>query len=243
MRLSKKKILYSLLGLALLGVLWFVGSGYLFYGSPFGYRAEAIEAWVIDTDTKKPLQGVIVTANWQLEGGWEGHYPMGQLRVMETVTDKAGRFSFPAWGPKRPKKGTLKSKDPQLLFFKPNYKFLGLRNAFRKARDWQPVRRSDWHGKTIELKKFNGSTVEYARNFEQLNHELEFATRQPKDCNWKDIPRTIRAMRDESKSLQEKGMRNVYSIDWHLILNDENFVKRGGAKCGSPKEFFQNYQQ
>ncbi len=243
MKLSKKKILISLLGLALLGVLWFVVSGYLFYGSPFGYRAEAIEAWVIDADTKKPLEGVIVTANWQLEGGWEGHYPMGQLRVMETVTDKKGRFSFPAWGPSRPKKGYLQNSDPQLLLFRSGYKPLAMANQFRERMFRAPVRRSDWHGKTIELKKFNGSTVEYARNFEQLNHELEFATRQPKDCNWKDIPRAIVAMRDESKSLQEKGVRNVYSIDWHLILNDENFVKRGGARCGSPKEFFQNYQQ
>ncbi|MEN8107236.1 MAG: hypothetical protein ABFS22_04440, partial [Pseudomonadota bacterium] len=30
------------------------------------YSAESTEGWVIDADTKKPVEGVIVVANWQL---------------------------------------------------------------------------------------------------------------------------------------------------------------------------------
>ncbi|NIR44012.1 MAG: hypothetical protein GWN83_08465, partial [Gemmatimonadetes bacterium] len=53
---------------------------------PITYSAEEIEARVVDAGTKEPLEGVIVTANWQLVGGWEGHTPKGQMKVMETVT-------------------------------------------------------------------------------------------------------------------------------------------------------------
>lgn len=71
---------------------------------PSHYSAEAIEAKVIDADTKKPIEGVIVTASWQLLGGMEGSLPIGQMQVMETQTGSDGVFRFPAWGPlKRPK--------------------------------------------------------------------------------------------------------------------------------------------
>ena len=68
---------------------------------PLTYSAEAIEAKVIDADTKKPLDGVVVTANWQLEEGTlGGNVQAGQLMVMEAVTGKDGKFAFPGWGPK-----------------------------------------------------------------------------------------------------------------------------------------------
>jgi hypothetical protein len=64
------------------------------------YSADPIEAWVVDASSGAPLEGVIVTANWQRTGGFEGSYPKGQMMVMETTTDKKGRFQFSGWGPK-----------------------------------------------------------------------------------------------------------------------------------------------
>ena len=232
-KLSKKKILYSLLGLALLGVLGFIALGYFLYGSPWGYRAEAIEAWVIDADTKKPLEGVIVTANWQLEGGWEGHYPMGQLRVMETVTDKTGRFSFPAWGPSRPKKGYLQNSDPLLLLFRSGYKPLAMANHFRERMFREPVRRSDWHGKTIEMTKFVGSLEAYAEDLAHLDISLRFAVHAPENCEWKKIPRMIVALHKQKEVFKKKAVYN------HLFA-----ISRIPAReCGSPTEFFRGYLQ
>jgi hypothetical protein len=34
-------------------------------GSPY-YTADPIEAWVVDAETGKPIEGAVVTANWQL---------------------------------------------------------------------------------------------------------------------------------------------------------------------------------
>ena len=36
-------------------------------GSPY-YSSDPIEAWVVDAATDKPIEGAVVTANWQLVG-------------------------------------------------------------------------------------------------------------------------------------------------------------------------------
>lgn len=137
-------------------------------GYPSKYSAEAIEARVVDADTKQPLEGVIVTANWELEDStFAGNVPVGQLMVMEAVTDRNGRFHFPAWGPRKPSKGGLRNKDPQLLLFKPGYRSRGLVNEFRERMYEEPVRRSEWSGKTIEMKRFTGTPEEWFKMLER----------------------------------------------------------------------------
>lgn len=215
-------------------------------GYPSKYSAEAIEAWAVDADTKKPVEGVIVTANWELEDStFAGNVPVGQLMVMETVTDKNGRFYFPPWGPKKPPKGGLRNKDPQLLLFKPGYRSRGLVNEFRDVMYEEPIRRSEWNGKTIELKPFKGTMGEWAKHFESLNNDLEhIAADQPEECNWKKMPRTILAMTNERKVLEEKGINphTLSTLDKRLLMNDEYYTKKGGLACGSPKEFLGSHQ-
>ena len=98
-------------------------------GAPFWYKAEPIEAWVVDAETNQPLEGVIVVAHWQLKGGLEGGNPVGEMMVMETLTDAKGRFYFPAWGPKlRSLDGRLKTQSPGILLFKSGYEYRGLEN-------------------------------------------------------------------------------------------------------------------
>src|SRR5689334_6350161 len=63
------------------------------------YKAEAIEGWVVDSETGKPIEGVVVVAHWQLQGGFEGGTPLRELKIFEAVTDHSGHYSFPAWGP------------------------------------------------------------------------------------------------------------------------------------------------
>lgn len=157
-------------------------------GLPSRYSAEAIEAWVIDAETKKPLEGVIVVAHWQLfYSTVGGRVPAGQLEIMETVTDNNGRFYFPAWGPKKvpkykPQKGDiwiayipflapdgyLDDSDPALLLFKPGYEYAGLQNPTRSHTDHSPVRRSVWNGKTIQMTKFMGTPEEWFKMLERV---------------------------------------------------------------------------
>src|SRR6266850_4007136 len=122
------------------------------------YRAEPIEAWVVDAETAQPVEGAVVVAHWELEIGQVfNNAPAGQIMVMETVNDQKGRFYFPEWGPKSTpltfphplETPHLEHRDPQLLFFKPGYKWLGLANYPSATYSKDSLRKSDWNGKII----------------------------------------------------------------------------------------------
>lgn len=202
---------------------------------PPTYSAEAITATVIDAETKKPMEGVIVTANWQLLGGMEGNYPVGQQEVLETVTDANGRFHFPAWGPKKRPKGYLREDDPQLLLFKPGYEYKRLANAVSSKINHDPVRRSVWNGKVIELKRFKGTGEGYAEHLGFLNSSLESILSEK--CMWKKIPRMILALDKQSKPLRVQGLHGLLSID-----SLEARYRGSLSDCGSVNEYFRNYR-
>lgn len=214
----------------------------------FYYSAEPIEAWVVDANTKQPLEGVIVVAHWQLKGGLEGGNPVAQMMVMETVTDKNGRFHFPGWGPKlRSLSGRLKTESPEILLFKSGYEYQSLRNELTNETlrgELEIPLKSDWNKKTIKMEKFKGTVEAYKNNFESFNRGLErIAADNPEECGWRKIPNTIRAMNHERMRLMAQGVNpnTLSSIDKELLMNDDYFTKKGS--CGSPKEFFKDIQK
>mgnify|MGYP000624985124 CR=1 FL=1 len=214
-------------------MLGYVLAGLPACAKPLTYSAEPIEAWVIDAATKKPLEGVVVTANWQLEEGTlGGNVQVGQLMVLEAVTDKSGRFYFPAWGPLKVAKGHLVSEDPQLLIFKSGYQSLRLSNQYTSDRELRlrPVRRSDWNGKTIEMKSFRGTSEEYARHLSFLHTGINSIFYRDK-CAWKKIPRMVVAL-----DKQETFFRNAKIYSSLYSIND-----LPNNECGSPKELLREF--
>jgi hypothetical protein len=205
------------------------------------YSAESIEAWVVDEDTGQPLEGVIVAAHWELIGPFES-YPVGQMMVMETVTDANGHLFFPAWGPKpRPLEGHLDNADPRLLLFKSGYKALWLENEVREKSSHSAVRRSVWNGQTIKLEKFEGSLEQYAQHLGTLdNIWLNFAFFHH-DCSWKYIPHMLVAMHREKMRFKEKGLRDSSYYPHTIQQRDEEMSPTEAAKCGSMQEFLRSY--
>ncbi|MBZ0092499.1 MAG: hypothetical protein K8F27_09795 [Sulfuricellaceae bacterium] len=216
------------------------------------YSAEPIEAWVVDAETGQPLEGVIVTANWQLEIGTPGgNVPAGQMMVMETVTDKNGRLYFPGWGPKpipgRPKlKSTenpmltylltsephLVYRDPQLLLFKSGYKSVGLVNKLISDYNKGSLRRSDWNGKTIKMERFKGTLDEYySKDLMFLNGDLGFAY-DGKDCEWQRVPHMVAALLKQEHRLRENNIA-------HGLATIDGLPTQ--QKCGSAQEFLKDY--
>jgi hypothetical protein len=224
------------------------------------YSAESIQARVVDSETKQPLAGVNVVANWQLEGGLEGGTNLGQMMVMETVTDSAGQFRFPAWGPKAMPSGyplvyqnaRLQDMDPQLLLFKSGYNYLALYNDKtweQKRSTGLSVRTSDWNGKTIEMRKFKGSLEGYAGDLHFLKSFLEgvailVPTALPRDyCGWKRIPLMILATHKQNEIFKTENVRTPFSP---LSLYDELFSREkfyAEQGCGSVKEFFGGHEK
>jgi hypothetical protein len=156
------------------------------------YSAESIEAWVVDADTGAPVQGAVVVAHWQLMGGMEGGNIVGQVMVLEAVTDGAGRFYFPAWGPVRHSgPGRLDVQDPGLIIFKSGYKFLALANDLTKeAIEFRlpPHRKSKWNGKTIPMKNLGRDLSKIRDAHSSLGTALNFVIKEPRDCLWKKVP-------------------------------------------------------
>src|SRR5437879_13266059 len=99
-----------ILGALLLGLLLSACHSLTFF-----YSAEAIEGLVVDAETSKPLEGVIAVGHWRLNGGFEGGTPIGELQILEAVTDPNGRYSFPAWGPTFASAGYLDECSPKIF--------------------------------------------------------------------------------------------------------------------------------
>ena len=213
-------------------------------GFVFGvYSAEPLEATVLDAQTKQPLEGVIVTANWQIEEGtMGGNVPVGQLMVLETVTDKDGVFRFPGWGSKSAPKGHLVVHDPQLLLFKSGYEYRRLLNTFTADYNKGMRRRSEWSGRTIELKPFKGTAEEYAEHVYRLSSDvdsmLDFA-RGDKDCNWKKTPLMLAALHKMSLHFDAKRTKlRGWRLGQHILRIED--IPRNPV-CGSPEVFFRSY--
>lgn len=198
------------------------------------YTAESMEARIVDADTKEPLEGVIVVAHWELERGTVGgNVPAGQLRVMEAVTDKEGKFSFPGFGPETLWDSFLVNKDPELLFFKSGYEYQRLYNEYNSTRELRTrkVRRSDWDGKTIALKPFKGTGEGYASHLSFMHTSIRSIL---DDCNWKKIPRMLLALRKQKDIFKKQNVRHsLYAAD---------YVPTNEKECGSPEEFFRSYR-
>jgi len=143
-------------------------------GSPY-YTSDPIEAWVVDADTGKPIEGAIVVASWQLlgftldTGGSRNH----QLAVMETVTDKNGRFSFPGFTRVNFRLEKLGEEDPRVLIFKPGYLVATGQSSYpADATALGAHRRSRLIGKSIVLNAADANADGYIRSLGNISSLL-----------------------------------------------------------------------
>ena len=199
-----------------------------------GTWSDPITATVIDSETNQPIEGVVVVADWGLKGGLEGNNPVGHLAVMESVSDNAGKFHFPGWGPRFSIRGQLRAEQPELLFFKGGYSYLHVGNE--AAGRWHGMRvKSIVNGTRVKLEKFCGTPKEYVENVQRLESTLDsYLFGDDKACPWKKIPRMIHAL-DEQIQLSPGYVQGIFSASHqHLIAAEEYYLKIG---CGSAKEF------
>ncbi len=210
------------------------------------YQFDPIEAWVIDAVTRNPIEGVVVTANWELvTGGLDGPRYYGQLDVRETVTDKNGRFYFAGFSKTDSSGAELRDSDPQILIFKAGYQFQRFTSDRPNGFDWGISRRSAAiNGKTIQLRVLptDKSTIRQFHS-ELVNSRLSFLTKmtptsnEAKNCYWLNIPRMLL----ETKAHEEilKGLGIDYSSAYlDLVANSDHYVAKAGANCLSPKDLF-----
>jgi hypothetical protein len=209
----------------------------LLQGCAQSYSAKSIEAWVVDKDTGKPLEGVNVVARWELRAGIKDTRPY-QLQIMEDVTDKNGRFFFPAWGPKKIPEhlhwaARLEENDPGIVIFKSGYEVKGMQNDHPSTGTHGPsVRTSDWNGKTIQIRRFQGDLQKHLLNIESAQyHWME------ENCNWTQLPRMVLTWQKEVQMLKEKSIssQSFYTLSIDALSRQ--------TECGSARELLKTYEK
>jgi hypothetical protein len=93
---------------------------------------------------------------------------VGYVNLLETVTDRNGRFSFPAWGPRIASNGKIRLSAPVLLLFKQGYKYGVFANNGRSTENAPEDLKSDWNNRLIPLTKFVGTAQQYDDNLRNL---------------------------------------------------------------------------
>ena len=170
-------------------------------GSPY-YTVDPIEAWVVDADTGQPLEGAVVTANWQLvsPGLDTGGRKLHQLEVMETLTDKNGRFFFPGFTKLNPRLLELRDEDPQILIFKSRYGYFRTSNNYPADKAWPGANRSSpINHQTLRMAKADPDVRKYAFD---LGFVTTGVTNILNSGNAGNIPRMIHALACEQRRIE-----------------------------------------
>ncbi|MHB8425076.1 MAG: hypothetical protein ACYDB9_07985 [Gammaproteobacteria bacterium] len=210
------------------------------------YSADPVSARVVDAGTGKPLEGVVVVAYWELyQGSLTGDgMPCGAANVEETVTDKDGWFRIPGWGPVKGACGMMRNMNPFVYMFKPGYEYLRKSGGIGfNSNKLVSVAQVDWNGQVIKLNKYQHLDLSvsglgsYENNFSLLNGDLSmFTTYMPSQCNWKKIPKMLRAIAIQANHFAHARGYQIGSIVSQLISNNQQF-QNIAPQCGSPKQF------
>lgn len=88
------------------------------------FHDSSITGYVIDAETRKPLEGVVVAGLWELTQ-YFSHGSGGYAKISLVETDKEGRFKIPCWLTFKPWTFNSSMSDgaPIIVIYKPGYKF------------------------------------------------------------------------------------------------------------------------
>jgi hypothetical protein len=199
-------------------------------GNPASYSAGAFEARLVDNASGEPVADAVVVALWKLvpDSRFSGKDPEGEvLKYAESVSGPDGRFGFAAWGPlARPDGYHLDHDDPQLVVFASGYYPRLVTNEARGPLDTSSVRKSEWNGRAIQLRRFTGQPQRYWQDNGRFRDEVtvdgsleELATKigtlqiglgwYRRTEEWKNYPRMIRALMRERERLAAAGLRKA----------------------------------
>jgi hypothetical protein len=171
------------------------------------YSAKPIEAWIIDAETREPVAGAVVVAQWKLVYGLEGGYAYNWV-VMQTVTDENGRFTFPGWGPRMIPttllwQAKMEGDDPDIKFYK--FGYAGVKHtqsmadkAYRRPKSggygWGGAFLREWYlnGEILEYKPAKGDLKALGDELTEFNHWL--AGEEGDRCAYLRLARAVRAI-------------------------------------------------
>ena len=192
------------------------------------YSGPGWSARVIDMETGAPIEGANVAILWPLEL-YSGQFA-GWLFVTETVTDKDGIFSLPAWGPlttptESGRQTRLSPNVPHIRIFKSGYEFDAedccsdtsyLNNAWHFGSG--PPTRETWSNQRVfGIARFTGTPLQY---LEYLDNNLSLAG---PICGYINMPRFFATAIIENRKLVASLGRGVSQLSIEDIQSHRDF--------------------
>ena len=190
---------------------------------PLVYFGKEIRGRVVDADTGAPVEGVSIVAEWQIYVMVVQPHLDGRIKVIETTTQSNGDYLVHGWGPVvRPPWGALFKHSPTLTLFKSGYYPKSLLN--NRDSD-NMVRKSDFNGKMIQLKRFDG-------DFQALNSQFLSTDAWLTGC-WRDCPQYVLALDAEAKRLRTMIPRGMFFA----------FPQELESMSAADREYFMSYRK
>jgi|WetSurMetagenome_2_1015567.scaffolds.fasta_scaffold50404_2 hypothetical protein len=196
------------------------------YRREIPYSLQETEGWVIDKETKQPLEGVIVLIEWEImTHNFVETTGSAPFVVEETVTDQNGHFFFPKWETIKIK-GSLDSYTPYLTFIKEDYLFLVRSNSPSSKRDSSTLT-SDLNRETIAMEKFKGTQTEHAKQTADFSDNIRHIVNR--GCLWTHIPKTVEKLFSIKQKNLSSWKENISPQMYHFytegIIDAEWFKK------------------
>ena len=205
------------------------------------YQFAPIEATVVDAETGVPIEGAVVTANWELvKGSLDGPRYFGQLDVKETVTDKNGRFRFEGFTKEDSSGAELRESDPQILIFKAGYEFQRFTNDYRDGGAGMKMleRSAAVNGRTVKLRKLASKAPDVSLAHSIYIGWLGFVSKDYSRCYWNKLPQTLIEQRKQEATLVNSGVPNFISVASALRVNVKRIREVVGNSCEFPAWIF-----
>lgn len=191
---------------------------------------------VIDAETKEPIEGAIVVANWQTSNGHS--FPIFSFELFEVTTDAQGYFELPAWSTTRElRTEALNEEAPEIRIFKPGYLYKLLHNYVYPPRYYvnlpSPVDATSRHNhQEVKLEPVKGDYKLYAYNVSDLQVSLDQIRDTEEGCTWPKFPRMLIAIDKMNQYFQSKG------ID--VKMREVKYFRKS-EECGDPAVIFGDY--
>jgi hypothetical protein len=189
------------------------------------YRGSAIEGWIYDAVTGKPVEGASVAVIWEIYGGVAHGTTIDHLLTEEVKTDSQGRFVLPPWGPKLVLLNELRNGTPTLVVGKAGYYFevsghVDPSSGAPAAQFTSEHRECACSGRKYSLKPFDGDWPQYVENSEIVRLNMHFgSTKRPLRCLWERTPSLTAEIVSRGTLFDRKGFR--HSLPSRISLDSD----------------------
>lgn len=211
------------------------------------FEAKPFTGKIVDAETGQPIPNAVVYVNWpKTTSTFGGSNQNGVVEVQEAISDSSGQYKMLGWKKSRKEvgKGWFLRNGPEMVIYAPGYwptnRYNINRDNNRLARNeaWK----SDWDGKTIELKPTHSEKWNNEQWLKYLSSiESYMSVYFMPECPWLKIPNYYLARHRAVTKAYQMGHLYGQNIRVSTVLTDflTEYRRTFEKDCGvDPKAYF-----